>query len=222
MSDKNDWEFKVEIKNHGKDETVTKAQAKKRRLTARQAIKKKSPKLKLEAGKTGTRLTRTQLAQKTKTMTLAEMRPEKAKTPHTKRLIAFTIDLLVEAVLVTVLMMLYRNKLQGMVDLVVTKAAELDVVIASRDIRLFYCVLLVHFIFIFFPTSSTGRTIGKYLCGLRVEKSSGKGIGFLSSFFREFFFKPISVLSGIGLLLAVTNKRHRCLHDFLSGSVVKI
>lgn len=63
------------------------------------------------------------------------------------------------------------------------------------------------------------QTIGKALLGLRVERN-GKKPGFLRALGRVSLGYFIVDVLGIGLLTALFNQRHRCLHDYVFGTVV--
>lgn len=67
----------------------------------------------------------------------------------------------------------------------------------------------------------TGKSIGKFLTGLRIVKTDGNSPSAATLFIRHLIGYPLTVLSlGIGFLLAVLNHKGRALHDFLAGTVV--
>lgn len=67
----------------------------------------------------------------------------------------------------------------------------------------------------------TGRTIGKWATGLRVERTNGQLPGFGRAMLRHFVGYPLSFLTvGIGFLLATLTSRGRALHDLIAGTVV--
>lgn len=67
----------------------------------------------------------------------------------------------------------------------------------------------------------TGRTLGKWATGLRIEKNDGSDIGIGRSLLRHFVGYPISfLLFGLGFLIAALTVRGRGLHDIIAGTIV--
>ena len=67
----------------------------------------------------------------------------------------------------------------------------------------------------------TGRTIGKWATGLRVERINGGDLGIGRAFLRHFVGYPLSFLTlGIGFLLAAVTSQGRALHDLIAGTIV--
>lgn len=67
----------------------------------------------------------------------------------------------------------------------------------------------------------TGKSVGKFLTGLRIVKTDGNSPSIATLFVRHLIGYPLTVLSlGIGFLFAVLNQKGRALHDFLAGTVV--
>jgi uncharacterized RDD family membrane protein YckC len=68
----------------------------------------------------------------------------------------------------------------------------------------------------------SGRTFGKWLTGLRVERSSdGTLVGFARALVRHTIGYALTAMTlGLGFLLAAFNSRGRALHDFVAGTVV--
>ena len=67
----------------------------------------------------------------------------------------------------------------------------------------------------------TGRTVGKWATGLRIERSDGTPIGIGRSLVRHFIGYPVSFLPlGLGFLLGAFTPRGRTLHDFIASTVV--
>jgi len=66
-----------------------------------------------------------------------------------------------------------------------------------------------------------GRTIGKYMTGLRIVQKDGRNLTFASAMLRHLVGYPLTMLTGgIGFLLAAFNKKGKALHDFVSGTIV--
>lgn len=67
----------------------------------------------------------------------------------------------------------------------------------------------------------TGRTVGKWATGLRLERVDGGNLGVLRTLLRHFVGYPLSIASlGVGFLVAAVSSRGRTLHDLIAGSVV--
>lgn len=67
----------------------------------------------------------------------------------------------------------------------------------------------------------TGRTLGKWATGLRIEKTDGSDIGIGRALLRHFIGYPLSfLLLGIGFLIAAVTVRGRGLHDIIAGTIV--
>jgi uncharacterized RDD family membrane protein YckC len=67
----------------------------------------------------------------------------------------------------------------------------------------------------------TGRTVGKWATGLRIEQQDGDVPGIGTALFRHFVGYPVSFLTlGLGFLMAIFSARGRALHDLIAGTVV--
>ncbi|HZT57231.1 MAG TPA: RDD family protein [Pyrinomonadaceae bacterium] len=68
----------------------------------------------------------------------------------------------------------------------------------------------------------TGRTFGKWLTGLRVERNSdGTPVSFARALVRHTVGYALTAATlGLGFLLAAFNSRGRALHDLVAGTVV--
>ena len=67
----------------------------------------------------------------------------------------------------------------------------------------------------------TGRTVGKWATGLRIEQLDGDVPGIGIALFRHFVGYPLSCLTlGLGFLFAVFSSRGRTLHDLIAGTIV--
>ncbi|MGH9899262.1 MAG: RDD family protein [Pyrinomonadaceae bacterium] len=75
---------------------------------------------------------------------------------------------------------------------------------------------------LFFLTWSTGRTIGKWITGLRViSVQTSSPPNMRQIMLRYLVGFPVSLLTlGLGFLLAAVNKRGRALHDFFGSTIV--
>ena len=67
----------------------------------------------------------------------------------------------------------------------------------------------------------TGRTIGKWATGLRIERIDGGAPGIGLACLRHFVGYPLSFLTlGLGFLLAAVTTQGRALHDLIAGTIV--
>lgn len=68
---------------------------------------------------------------------------------------------------------------------------------------------------------TTGRTIGKWAAGLRIERSDGSPLDIGRAFLRHFVGYPLSLLLlGFGFAMAALGSRGRALHDLLADTAV--
>jgi uncharacterized RDD family membrane protein YckC len=67
----------------------------------------------------------------------------------------------------------------------------------------------------------SGRTLGKWVAGLRIERRDGVPLSFGRALLRHLVGYPLTLLTlGVGFLLAAFGAEGRALHDFLAGTVV--
>jgi uncharacterized RDD family membrane protein YckC len=67
----------------------------------------------------------------------------------------------------------------------------------------------------------TGRSIGKWTTGLRIERMSGGAPGIPRAVLRHFIGYPLSLLLfGLGFLMATVSPTGRSLHDLIAGTIV--
>ena|SRR5688500_13324435 len=67
----------------------------------------------------------------------------------------------------------------------------------------------------------TGRTLGKWATGLRIERVDGTNPGIGRALLRHFVGYPLSfLLLGLGFLVAAVTVRGRTLHDMIAGTLV--
>jgi uncharacterized RDD family membrane protein YckC len=80
------------------------------------------------------------------------------------------------------------------------------------------CVALLNFLVL---PGFTGRTLGKWVAGLRVERRDGEPLDLGRSLLRHTVGYLASLLTlGLGFLLAAFNREGRALHDLIAGTVV--
>lgn len=67
----------------------------------------------------------------------------------------------------------------------------------------------------------TGRSVGKWITGLQIERVGGGTPGIPRAVLRHFIGYPLSIIPfGLGFLLATVIPTGRALHDLISGTVV--
>jgi uncharacterized RDD family membrane protein YckC len=67
----------------------------------------------------------------------------------------------------------------------------------------------------------TGRTVGKWATGLRIERLDGTNPGIGRALLRHFVGYPLSfLLFGLGFLMATVTVRGRALHDMIANTLV--
>lgn len=67
----------------------------------------------------------------------------------------------------------------------------------------------------------TGRTAGKWVTDLRIERTDGEPLSYARSILRHVLGYALTVATlGLGFLLAALTPRGRALHDFVAGTVV--
>ncbi len=67
----------------------------------------------------------------------------------------------------------------------------------------------------------TGRTIGKWATGMRIERMNGSGFGVGRAFLRHFVGYPLSlIVMGLGFLVVAFSSRGRGLHDIIADTIV--
>ncbi len=67
----------------------------------------------------------------------------------------------------------------------------------------------------------TGKTVGKWTTGLRIERMHGGPPGIGRAVLRHFVGYPLSLLPfGLGFLIVTVMPTGRSLHDFIAGTVV--
>jgi uncharacterized RDD family membrane protein YckC len=74
--------------------------------------------------------------------------------------------------------------------------------------------------FVLLPAFS-GRTLGKWIAGLRIERRDGAFLSFGRALVRHLAGYPLTILTlGLGFLIMVFDPQGRALHDWLAGTVV--
>lgn len=139
----------------------------------------------------------------------AEVNFERLRAPFSLRCGALLIDYILLAgvmAFATLLARLFGDMRRG--SSVVLTAGYISV--AS--------VALLNFIVI---ASFSGRTLGKWMAGLRIERRDGEPLSFVRALVRHVVGYALTALTlGLGFLIAAFDSKGRALHDILAGTVV--
>lgn len=137
---------------------------------------------------------------------LVESRP----APFALRCGAMLIDYIV-LVGIVVFSTLMARMLSGGAHTAASSAETIGVVIAIAVAVLNQGVL----------AGFTGRTLGKWATGLRVQRKNGAELEMRRAFLRHFVGYPLSFLTlGFGFLMAALSTRGRALHDLIADTIV--
>ncbi len=67
----------------------------------------------------------------------------------------------------------------------------------------------------------SGRTLGKWIAGLRIERKDGEPLSVGRALLRHLVGYPLTLVTlGLGFLFAAFDPQGRALHDWLAGTVV--
>lgn len=82
-------------------------------------------------------------------------------------------------------------------------------------------VLLVAVLNFVLLAGLSGRTLGKWIAGIRIERRDGVPLSFGRALLRHLVGYPLTLLTlGVGFLLAAFSPQGRALHDLIAGTVV--
>ncbi len=142
---------------------------------------------------------------------VVDFAPERLKAPFLLRCGALLIDYIL-LISVPVLSLLI-GRVSG-----VDPAKLLNSEIINAGWLIMILLALTNFVIL--PMFS-GKSIGKFLTGLRIVSTDGNLPSFATIMIRHVIGYPITILTaGLGFLLTLFNQKGRALHDFVSGTVV--
>jgi uncharacterized RDD family membrane protein YckC len=79
-------------------------------------------------------------------------------------------------------------------------------------------VAFINFVLI---ANLSGRTLGKWIAGLRIERKDGEPLSVGRALLRHLVGYPLTIVTlGLGFLLAAFDPQGRALHDWVAGTVV--
>ena len=137
--------------------------------------------------------------------------PERLKAPFLLRCGALLIDyiLLVAVPVVSLLI----GRFSG-----VDSAKLLNSEIINSGWLIMILLALTNFVIL--PMFS-GKSVGKFLTGLRIVNTDGNLPAFSTILIRHLLGYPLTILTaGLGFLLSLFNRKGRALHDYVSGTIV--
>jgi uncharacterized RDD family membrane protein YckC len=139
---------------------------------------------------------------------VAKSRAPGERAPFSLRCGALLIDYTVVAAIVAFSTLLARMfSARSTADTALNVGLLIAAIVAALDL-----VLLPAF---------TGRTVGKWATGLRVERRDGARLSFGRSMLRHTLGYLASLVTlGLGFLLAALSREGRALHDIIAGTVV--
>lgn len=79
-------------------------------------------------------------------------------------------------------------------------------------------VAIINFILL---TGFSGRTLGKWIAGIRIERRDGEPLSFGRALLRHLVGYPLTFLTlGLGFLITAFDSQGRALHDWIAGTIV--
>ncbi len=100
---------------------------------------------------------------------------------------------------------------------------KLEFYLSQNDYKkygLYVVIFLSFFIFQVVLQAFYNRTVGKYFLGISIRNDESFTLKISDVFVREIIFKPLSLVSVIGILMSFFNKNRKMLHDLLAKTLV--
>ena len=209
--DKEDWDFKLD---EGSGPKRKKKVANKSLL--KNSMKEKS--VSLETNKPRVRKSRRELA-RDEGGTAIGGRDIIDPAAHWRRGIAFIIDLVILIAIIAVGQVastLFPGVGESAKDFLGPEVVN----IIPLDIGGVFISFLIHFFTIIVPMASSQRSLGKKLLRLKILGTMKPKAPLGVIIIREYFAKPLSIVSIFGIIIIPLNRKRRGLHDFISGTIV--
>ncbi|WP_372653854.1 RDD family protein [Halobacteriovorax sp.] len=208
MVDEDDWDFEVD------------APKKKKKLTNKPLLKssEKEDKLNLDSSSVGPRKSRRQMAREAGGTSIKD-RDIIDPAAHWRRGIAFTIDFAILVFIIGIgqvassFFVDFGQSVEEFLGPEISNSLFFDVGGVSIS-------LILHFLIVIVPLSSSQKTLGKRILKLKILGTLKPKAPLGVIMIREYIAKPLSLLSVIGILMIPLNKRRRGLHDYISGTIV--
>ena len=139
----------------------------------------------------------------------AEVNFERRRAPFSLRCGALLIDYIIVVSVLAFATLLVRATGDGLRG---------DTLLLTSGYVAALAVAVLNFVLI---AGLSGRTLGKWMAGLRIERRDGVPLSFGRALLRHLVGYPLTLLTfGAGFLLSVFNAEGRALHDLLAGTVV--
>jgi len=79
---------------------------------------------------------------------------------------------------------------------------------------------IVPFFYLLIPWANSGATLGKRVCGLRIQHQDGGPLGYGAALLRLVGYLASALILYVGFLMVAFTDRKRGLHDMIAGTVV--
>lgn len=206
--EKDDWDFKVDGKLI-KKKVVSKPLLK-------QSIKKVQ--VGIDPSEIPARKSRRQLA-KDEAGISSISRCLSGPAAHWRRGFAFLVDLIL--LIMVIALAIGTDSFFPQIGEFITTALGPEISEAiPREPGIILVGFIVHLFFIVIPAASTQKSLGKKLLKLKVIGTFKNKAPLGVFIIREYFAKPLALISVIGIIIIPLNKKRRGLHDFISGTLV--
>lgn|GEM_PF-2620805 len=224
MPSDDSWNFKIEkpkqktTKSSEKKTAATKEKIKRRQEAS--LYEKVGPKVSIPTPKHSKRKSRSELAKEylREEDIKQEDHPDDIYGSPIRRAFAASIDLVLIA-FALILILTYKSDLWIELEL---QFFGLNDVGQGPLLTYFgslgFCLYLIIAVL---PSIVFGRSLGKALSGVKIYDEEQRPLGFVKTLVREVLFRPLSVLSVVGVLACCFSKKRKMLHDYLIGSNVR-
>lgn len=212
MTDNDDWNFEVD------DDKAPKTKKKKKNNT-KPLLKTTTKKLEVQKSGQPQRKSRRQMAREAGGTSI-KGRDIVEPASHGKRLIAFSIDSLI-LVLIIVIGQIGVTFLPGLGASLEEYLGPEIIATIPLDLGGLLLALAIHFLVVIVPTSSSQKSIGKKLMKMKIIGTLKPKPPLGVIVIREYIAKPIAMISVLGIVIILLNKRRRGLHDYIAGTFLR-
>jgi uncharacterized RDD family membrane protein YckC len=80
--------------------------------------------------------------------------------------------------------------------------------------------ILVPVFYLLIPWANSGATLGKRVCGLRIQNQDGGPLGYGTALLRLVGYVASAMILYVGFVMVAFTDRKRGLHDMIAGTVV--
>jgi uncharacterized RDD family membrane protein YckC len=128
------------------------------------------------------------------------------------RLLAWVIDAFVVSVVFALLL--------GLMTLAIEVVTGEQVTVADYGVLTVVSFALWSLIYFAVPWTMSGKTVGMTVLGIQVRRSDGSHLDGKHAVIRILALPLSFVLFGLGLIMGMFQRQHRCLHDLIAGTCV--